>query len=147
MQEGVKMRSFCSQGKDKDEITTVHLKGDRMQTRQSKSKRIGPEKEAEIPPRRRRKKKWLRINGSANPSGSLILRDRCFIYFLHLDISVVTLIKGTALLAWGRVRHDYVFMKFLLRSKLWSSSLNKHWFTVILLHALIQTWSLFYFWV
>ena len=79
MQEGVKTRSCCSKGKDKDEVTTVPLTGDRMQTRLSRSKQIGPEKEEKTPDRRRREKRWLRINGSANPSGSLILRDHCFI--------------------------------------------------------------------
>jgi len=38
MQEGRKMRSCHSKGKDKDGLTTVPLTGDRMQTRQSKSK-------------------------------------------------------------------------------------------------------------
>ena len=42
MQEGGKMRSFCSKGKDKDGLTAVPLTGDHMQTRQSKSKKISP---------------------------------------------------------------------------------------------------------
>ena len=57
MQEGVKTRSFRSKGKDKDKITVVPLTGNRMQTRQSKSKQIGPEKKVEIPTRCRREKK------------------------------------------------------------------------------------------
>ena len=56
MQEGVKMRSCRSKGKDKDEITVVPLTGDRMQTRKSKSKQISPEKEVETPAQRRREK-------------------------------------------------------------------------------------------
>lgn len=57
MQEGVKTRSSHSKGKDKDEITSVPMMGDRMQTRQNKSKQIGSEKEVEIPARHRREKK------------------------------------------------------------------------------------------
>jgi len=57
MQEGVKTISYHSKRKDKDEITAIPLTGDRMQTRKSKSKQIGPEKEVEILARRRREKK------------------------------------------------------------------------------------------
>jgi len=57
VQEKVKTRSCRSEGKDKEEITAVPLKGNRMQTRLSRSKQIGPEKEEEIPTRRRRKEK------------------------------------------------------------------------------------------
>ena len=57
MQEGGKTRSCRSKGKDKNGLTVVPLKGDRMQTRQSKSKRISSGKEVEISARCRREKK------------------------------------------------------------------------------------------
>lgn len=57
IQEGGKTRSCHSKGKDKDGLTTVPLTGDRMQTRQRKSKRISPGKEVEISAQRRREKK------------------------------------------------------------------------------------------
>jgi len=57
VQEGVKTRSCCSKGKDKEEVTAVSLTGDRMQTRLSRSKKIGPEKEEKTPARRRREKR------------------------------------------------------------------------------------------
>ena len=57
MQEGEKTRSFRSKGKDKDRLTAVPLMGDRMQTRQSKSKRISLGKEVEISAQCRREKK------------------------------------------------------------------------------------------
>ena len=57
MQEGEKMRSCHSKGKDKDRLTAVPLTGDRMQTRQRKSKQISPEKEVEISAWHRREKK------------------------------------------------------------------------------------------
>lgn len=38
IQEGRKTRSYRSKGKNKDEITSVPLMGDRMQTKLSKSK-------------------------------------------------------------------------------------------------------------
>ena len=57
VQERVKTKSCRSKGKDKDEITTVPLKGNQMQTRLSRSKQIGPEKEEKTPAQRRRKEK------------------------------------------------------------------------------------------
>ena len=81
IQEEGKTKNCHSKGKDKDGLTVVPLTGNRMQTRKSKSKRIILEKEVEISARRRREKKSLRTNGSKKPSGSLIVRDRCFIYF------------------------------------------------------------------
>ena len=54
VQEGEKMKNFCSKGKDKDELTAVPSTGDRVQTR---SKQNNPGKEAEIPARRRKEKK------------------------------------------------------------------------------------------
>ena len=55
VQEGVKTRSFCSKEKYKDKVTVVPLTGDRVQTRLSRSKKIGPEKEEKTPAQRRRK--------------------------------------------------------------------------------------------
>jgi len=57
MQEGGKTRSFYSKGKDKDGLTIVLFMGDRMQTRQRKSKQISPEKEVEILAQRRKGKR------------------------------------------------------------------------------------------
>ncbi len=57
MQEGGKTRSFHSEGKDKESLTTVPLMGDRMQTRQRKSKRISPGKEVEMSAQCRKEKK------------------------------------------------------------------------------------------
>ena len=57
VQEKVKTRSCRSKGKDKDEITAVPLKGNRMKTRLSRSKQIGPEKEEKTPAQRKRKEK------------------------------------------------------------------------------------------
>ena len=57
MQKEGKTRCCCSKGKDKDRLTAVPLMGDRMKTRQRKSKRISPRKEVEISARRRKEKK------------------------------------------------------------------------------------------
>ncbi len=57
MQEGGKTRSCRSKGKDKDGLTVVLLTGDRMQTRQRKSKRISPGKEVEMSAQCRKEKK------------------------------------------------------------------------------------------
>jgi len=48
MQEEGKMEDCHSKGKDKARLTDVPLTGNRMQTRQTKSKRINPGKEMEI---------------------------------------------------------------------------------------------------
>jgi hypothetical protein len=53
--KGEKRGVVVSKGKDKDRVTVVPLTGDRVQTRLSRSKQIGPEKEEKIPARRRRK--------------------------------------------------------------------------------------------
>ena len=57
MQEGGKTRSCRSKEKDKDGLIAVPLTADRMQTRQSKSKRISSGKEVEISARRRKGKR------------------------------------------------------------------------------------------
>jgi len=57
IQEGRKMRSFSSKGKDKDGLTVVPLMGDHMQSRLRKSKQISPGKEVEIPTWRKKGKK------------------------------------------------------------------------------------------
>ena len=54
VQEGGKTEGGHSKGKDKDEIIVVPLTGDHKQTR---SKRINPGKEAEIPAWSRKGKK------------------------------------------------------------------------------------------
>jgi hypothetical protein len=54
VQEGGKTEGGHSKGKNKDELTAVPLTGDRKQTR---SKRINPGKDAEIPARSRKGKK------------------------------------------------------------------------------------------
>ena len=48
MREEGKTKSCHSKGKDKEKLTVVPLTGNRMQTRQNKSKRISPGKEVEI---------------------------------------------------------------------------------------------------
>lgn len=55
VQERVKTRSYCSKEKDKNRVTAVPLTKDRVQTRLSKLKQTGPEKEEKAPARRRRK--------------------------------------------------------------------------------------------
>jgi hypothetical protein len=54
VQEGGKTEGGHSKGKDKDELTVVPLTGDWKQTR---SKRINPRKDTEIPARSRKGKK------------------------------------------------------------------------------------------
>ena len=55
MQEGVKTRSCCSKEKDKNRVTAIPLTKERVQTRLSRLKQTGPEKEEKTPARRRRK--------------------------------------------------------------------------------------------
>ena len=55
VQERVKTRSCCSKEKYKNRVTIVPFMGDRVQTRLSRSKQIGPEKEEKTPAQRRRK--------------------------------------------------------------------------------------------
>jgi len=57
MQEEGKTKSFHSKGEDKDKLTAVPLTGNRMQTRQIKSKRINPRKEVDISARRKKEKR------------------------------------------------------------------------------------------
>ena len=57
MQEEEKMKDCRSKGKDKAELTVVPLTGNRMQTRQTKSKRISPGKEVEISARCKKEKR------------------------------------------------------------------------------------------
>ena len=56
MQEKGKMKDCRSKGKDKAGLTAVPLTGNRMQTRQTKSKHISPGKEVEISARRKKEK-------------------------------------------------------------------------------------------
>jgi len=56
VQERVETRSCCSKEEDKNRVTAVPLTRDRVQTRQSKMKQTGPEKEEKAPARRKRKK-------------------------------------------------------------------------------------------
>ena len=55
VQERVKTRNCFSKEKDKDKVTAIPLTGDRVQTRLSRSKQIGLEKEEKTPVQRRRK--------------------------------------------------------------------------------------------
>lgn len=57
MQEEGKMKDYRSKGKDKARLTAIPLTGNRMQTRQTKSKRISPGKEMEISARRKKVKR------------------------------------------------------------------------------------------
>ena len=57
MQEEGKTKDCRSKGKDKARLTTVPLTGNRMQIRQTKSKRISPGKEMEISARRKKEKR------------------------------------------------------------------------------------------
>ena len=55
VQEKVKIRSCCSKEKHKSRVIVVPLMKDRVQTRLSRLKQTGPEKEKKAPARRRRK--------------------------------------------------------------------------------------------
>ena len=55
VQERVKTRSCCSKEEDKNRVTAVPLTKDRVQTRLSRLKQTGPEKEEKAPAQRRRK--------------------------------------------------------------------------------------------
>ena len=57
MQEEGKTKGCHSKGKDKAGLTAVPLTGNRMQTRQNKSKRISPGKEVEILAQRKKEKR------------------------------------------------------------------------------------------
>ena len=57
MQEEGKMKECRYKGKDKAMLTAVPLTGNRMQTRQTKSKCISPGKEMEISARRKKVKR------------------------------------------------------------------------------------------
>ena len=71
MQKLKKLEEHHSKGKDKTKSIVVPLTGNRIQMRQSRSERIGQEKEEEIPNRHKRMKRLLRNNDMVNPLRSL----------------------------------------------------------------------------
>ena len=56
MQKEWKTKDCRAEGKNKAELTVVPLTGNRMQTRQNRSKRISPGKEVEMLARRKKEK-------------------------------------------------------------------------------------------